>query len=114
MPFTSCVLPAPRSPDNAITSPRRASRPQASPSDSVSAGLCEMLVAMRTQWSHATFIAKRYAFACGDVADARQRDFGKLLFPCVEHRHRVLAGDGEQQFKILAIRQRREQGRLRG
>ena len=38
-PFTSCVLPAPRSPLNVMTQPRCAARPNFSPSASVSAGL---------------------------------------------------------------------------
>src|SRR5438105_1219449 len=95
-PLTSCVLPAPRSPESAMTSPRVAARPHASPRASVSAGLCEMFVAMGTQSSHAGFIAKRDAFAFGDLADAGERDFGKLLLPCIEQWHGILAGNGKQ------------------
>src|SRR5690348_4308970 len=110
MPLTSWVLPAPRSPDNAMTNPVFAARPQASPRDSVSAGLCEMFVAMESHRASAGFVAERDAFAGRDFADARQREFGKLLFPGVQHRNGVLARHGEQEFKILAIGERRQQG----
>ena len=39
-------------------------------------------------------------------------NFGKFLLPGVEQFHRVAAGDGEQQFKILAIGQRGGERRL--
>src|SRR5882672_12502503 len=77
-PFTNCVLPAPRSPHNPITSPLRAARPQVSPSASVSAGLCEMHVAICGQWSRAVLVFDGDALACCDFADATQLEFGKL------------------------------------
>jgi len=70
MPFTSSVLPAPKSPDKAMTSPRSAARPHDSPSDRVSAGLCEMNVAMGVQFLRAGFIAEADAFAGNRFPDA--------------------------------------------
>src|SRR5579862_4585268 len=109
MPLASCVLPAPRSPDKPMTSPLAAARPHASPSACVSSGLCEMFVAMGGQRADAFFGADGDAFARGDFADASELEFGKFLFPGVEQRHGVAAGNGEQQFKVLAVGQRGEQ-----
>src|SRR5208283_5071430 len=107
MPFTSCVLPAPKSPDRPMTSPRCAARPQRSPSDPVSAGLCEMNVAMGCKRLGAGLVANGDAFVRRDFADATQFQFRKLFFPRIEQFHRVGARHREQQFKILAIGQRR-------
>src|ERR1017187_5049340 len=101
-PLTNCVLPAPRSPDRPMTHPLSAARPHCSPSAAVSAGLCEMYVAMGRQRSHALLVTDVDSLARLDLADARQRKTGKLLLPRVEQRHGVAAGDREQQFKILA------------
>src|SRR6266850_2515072 len=80
-PFTNCVFPAPRSPHKPITSPLGAVRPQVSPSASVSAGLCEMHVAICGQWSRAVLVFDGDPFPSGDFSDATQLEFGKLLFP---------------------------------
>ena len=50
--------------------PRCAARPQASPSDSVSAGLWEMNVAMVIERARAVFIANRDAAAGDNLPDA--------------------------------------------
>src|SRR6266404_681068 len=108
-PFTNCVLPAPRSPDKPITSPLWAARPQVSPSASVSAGLCEMHVAICGQRSHAVLVFDGDAFACGDFADTTQLELGKLCFPSVQQRHGIAAANREEKFKILTISQRGQQ-----
>src|ERR1039457_6623034 len=113
-PFTNCVLPAPRSPDRPMTSPLSAARPHCSPRAAVSAALCEMYVAMGRQRSHALLVPDGYPLARLDPADARQREPRELLLPCVKQRHGIAAGDREQQFKVLAIGQRRLQGRFGG
>src|ERR1019366_10747121 len=104
-PLTSRVLPAPRSPESAMTSPLRASRPQLSPSASVSAGLCEMFVTMDGQRPNAVPVAQMDSFARGDLADAGKGNFGELLFPGIEQGDCVAGRPREQQFKILAIAQ---------
>src|SRR5438445_10711422 len=113
-PFTSCVLPAPRSPDKPMTSPLCATRPQASPSASVSAGLCEMYVAIGGQQSHPILVPNRDPLARRDFTDATQRHFGKLLPPGVEQRDRLAAGHREEQLKILPLGQRCQQRRFGG
>src|SRR5664280_913174 len=89
MPFTNCVLPAPKSPDKPMTSPDCAARPQRSPSDSVSAGLCEMNIAMGRERLGAGLVANRDAFPRRDFADTTQFQFRKLFFPRVDQFHRV-------------------------
>src|SRR5690348_3104948 len=88
-PFTSWVLPAPRSPESPITSPLCALRPHSSPSDSVSAGLFEMYVAMGTQSPNSILIAQRNPLPGDDFTNATQRHIGKLFLPTVQHRHRI-------------------------
>src|ERR1700722_562145 len=114
MPLASCVLPAPRSPDKPMTSPLAAARPHASPSACVSSGLCEMFVAMGGQRKDAFRRADGDTFVGNDLSDARELKFRKFLFPGIEQRHGVAAGDGEQKFEILAIGQRGEQRRFGG
>src|SRR5664280_2595515 len=111
-PLTSRVLPAPRSPESAMTSPLRASRPQLSPSASVSAGLCEMFVTMDGQWPNAFPVAEMNSFARRDLADAGKGSLGKLLFPGIEQGDCVAGRPREQQFEILTIAQRRQQRRF--
>src|SRR5579864_1116129 len=111
VPLTNCVLPAPRSPDKAMTSPRFAARPQLWPSDSVSAGLfVKMLVAMSGQRAGAGFIAKGDAFAGGDFADAGERNVRELLLPRIEHGNCIFTRNGEKQLKILAVGECGKQG----
>ena len=53
---------------------------------------------------------------CTDIArdnfsDAAQFQFWKFLSPSVQHLHRAASRNGEQQFKILAVGERRERRR---
>src|SRR5580658_2336409 len=105
MPFTNCVLPAPNSPERAMTCPRRAARPNFSPSASVSAGLCEMSVAMRVQFVRAVPVAECDALAGDNFPDAAQLQFREFFLPGVQQFHRVPGGYREHQFKVLAVRQ---------
>src|SRR5574341_759202 len=114
MPFTNWVLPEPRSPVSPMISPASAWRPHASPSASVSAGLCEMNVAIGREGPHPAVVPDRYAFPGGNLSDASERQLRKLRFPGIEERHRFLAGDREEQFKILAVGQSGQKGRLGG
>jgi hypothetical protein len=50
----------------------------------------------------------------GYLADARERQVRELFLPRIKQRHRVVAGEGEEQFEILAIGQGGEQGGLDG
>src|SRR5215469_16366402 len=110
MPLTNCVLPAPRSPDKAITSPGFAARPQLSPSDSVCTGLfVKMLVPMSGQWAGAGLIAKGDTFAGGDFPNAGERYFRESSLPRIQHGNRVFARDGEKQLKILTVSKRSKQ-----
>src|ERR1017187_676011 len=111
-PLTNCVLPAPRSPDSPMTSPLSATRPHCSPSAAVSAGLCEMYVAMGPQRSHTLLVTDVDSLPRLDLADACQRESRELLLPRVQHRHGVAAGDREEQFEGLTVAQRRQQGRF--
>src|ERR1039457_1663362 len=111
-PLTNCVLPAPRSPDTPMTSPLSAARPHCSPSAVVSPGLCEMYVAIGRQRSHALLVPDVDSLARLDLADARQRESRELLLPRVQHRDGVAAGDREEQFEVLTVAQRRQQGRF--
>src|ERR1017187_400178 len=111
-PLTNCVLPAPRSPDTPMTSPLSAARPHCSPSAVVSPGLCEMYVAIGRQRSHALLVPDGDALTRLNLADARQREIGKLQPPRVKQWHGVAAGDREQQFEVLAVGQRGQQGRF--
>src|SRR6266446_3208115 len=111
-PFTNCVFPAPRSPHKPITSPLWAARPQVSPSASVSAGLCEMHVAICAQWSHAVLVFDGRPLASRDFADATQREFGKLFFPGIEQRHCIAAANRKEKLKILPVSQRGQQRRF--
>src|ERR1035437_2774756 len=111
-PLTNCVLPAPRSPDRPMTNPLSAARPHCSPSAAVSAGLCEMYVAMGRQRSHALLVTDVDSLPHLDLADARQREGGELLLPPVQHRHGIAAGDREEQFEVLTVAQRRQQRRF--
>src|SRR5579872_2226536 len=114
MPLVSCVLPAPRSPVTPMTRPGVAARPQLSPSAWVSVGLLEMYVAMGRKRTRAGFVADGKTLALRDLANAGQFGLGKLLFPGVQQRHGIAAGNGEEQFKIFAISQCGEQRRLGG
>src|SRR5579884_3756517 len=104
MPFASCVLPAPKSPLSPMTHPLFAVRPHSAPSASVASALLEMNVAMGFQWMRAALVADAHAFTRDDFADAAKLQFGKLLLPCVQQRDCIATGDGEQQFKIFAVR----------
>src|SRR5260370_29430559 len=99
MPLTSWVFPAPRSPVRPMIQPSCASRPQDSPRASVSAGLCEMCIAMSLQGPDTVLIADSEALAGGDLADATKRQAGVLLLPGIQQRHSVAAANGEQQFE---------------
>src|ERR1035441_6422005 len=88
-PLTNCVLPAPRSPDRPMTNPLSAARPHCSPSAAVSAGLCEMYVAIGRQRSHALLVPDVDSLARLDLADARQRESRELLLPRVQHRDEI-------------------------
>ena len=66
----------------------------------------KMFIALGGQRARARFVAKRDAFPGGDFADTGQREFGKLLFPRIQQRYGVLAGDGKKQFEILTIGER--------
>src|SRR5260370_1283579 len=92
-PLTNWVLPAPRSPDRPITSPLSAARPKVSPSRSVSAGLCEMNVAMRCQRPYSLLVADSDRIAGSNLPDAAQPHVGKLWLPGVEQRNGVTAGN---------------------
>src|SRR6185436_681167 len=113
-PLTSCVFPAPRSPHKPITRPSEASRPHDAPSASVSSGLCEMHVAMLSQWSHPLPVFDCDAFAGGDLANAAQPQVRELLFPRIQERHGVTTGYRKEQLKILAVCHGRHQRRLGG
>src|SRR5580698_4353537 len=114
IPLASWVLPAPKSPDNPMTRPLTAARPQVSPSACVSSALCEMLVTMRGQRPGPFLVADGDAFAGGDFADARKLELGKLFFPRIKQWHGVAAGNGEQKLEILAVCERGEERRLGG
>ena len=73
-----------------------------------------MNVAMGCERLDAGLVANRDAFPRRDFADATQFQFRKLFFPRVEQFHRVGARHREQQFKILAIGQRRDERRFGG
>src|SRR5579859_7198811 len=105
-PLTSCVLPAPRSPQSPITSPDAIVRPHASPSATVSEGLCEMFVTMNGQWSHPMLVADGDGFSPGNFTDATQAKVRKLLLPAIQQGDRVAAGQSKQQLEILAVGQR--------
>src|SRR5437667_9836863 len=111
-PFTNCVFPAPRSPHKPITSPLWAACPQVSPSASVSAGLCEMHVAICGQWSRAVFVFDSDAFARRDFADATQLELGKLCFPGIQQRNGIAAANRKEKLKILPVCQRGQQRRF--
>src|SRR6266853_4597476 len=108
-PFTNCVFPAPRSPHKPITSPLWAAHPQVSPSASVSAGLCEMHVAICGQRSHAVLVFDSDALARRDFADATQLKLGKLFLPGIQQRNCIAARNREEKLKILSVRQRGQQ-----
>src|SRR6266481_301407 len=105
-PFTNCVLPAPRSPHNPITSPLWAARPQVSPSASVSAGLCEMHVAICGQRSHAVLVFGSDGRARRDFADATRLKLGRLFLPANQQKSRIPARNREENLNLLSIRQR--------
>src|SRR5262245_5328357 len=94
-PLTSWVLPAPSSPERPMTSPACAVRPQVSPKVSVSAGLCEMYVAMGRQWPNTLFIPNGDSLSSGYFPDATQGQIGKLFFPGIQQRDRLTAGECE-------------------
>src|SRR5688572_23642566 len=73
-PLTKCVLPAPRSPQSASTSPRRSVAAMLCPCARVSSTLCEMVVATGQFW-FAGF-ARR-----AELADARERQARESPLP---------------------------------
>src|SRR6516162_586059 len=111
-PLTNWVLPAPRSPESPSTQPFCAARPKRLPRASVSAGLCEMSVAMLLQRAHSGFVADADSFLGRNFADAGQLHLRELLFPGVQQWDGIAAGDGEQEFEILAVGQRGQESRL--
>src|SRR5688572_13068994 len=113
-PFTSCVLPAPRSPVSPITQPGCPSRPHCSPSAAVSSGLCEMNVAMSGQGTNAFFVTQANAGFGRHLANAGERQVGELSLPPIEQFHRAAAGEGEEQLEIFAIGERGKERRLGG
>src|SRR5258707_985742 len=102
-PLTSCVLPAPRSPNKPITNPRSAVRPHPSPSASVSAGLWEMSEATCAQGANPIFVADDVAFAGRDFANAAQSQGGKLFFPRIEQGYGIPRSDSKKQFPSLRL-----------
>src|SRR5437899_1006120 len=111
-PFTNRVLPAPRSPHKPITNPLWAARPQVSPSASVSAGLCEMHVAICGEWSRAVLVFDGDALARRDFADATELELGELCFPGIQQRNGIAASNRKEKLKILPVRQRGQQRRF--
>src|SRR6185503_8003966 len=97
-----------------MTQPGAASRPQRSPRAKVSSGLREMNVTMNVERADALLISESETRFCGDAPDTGERQFGKLLFPRIKQRHGLAAGDGEEQFEILAIREGGHDRRLGG
>src|SRR3954469_14938337 len=104
MPFTSWVLPAPRTPLRPTIQPRAAAFPHSAPMASVAAGSFEVSVTMGSERPSSILIAKRDSLAGGHFSDATQLNLGKLLFPIVQQRHRVPAGNAKQQFEIFTVR----------
>src|ERR1035438_7991227 len=80
--------------------PRKPGSAPLCPSASVSAGLCEMYVAIGRQRSHALLVPDVDSLARLDLADARQRESRELLLPRVQHQIGVAAGDREEQFEV--------------
>src|SRR4030095_9272478 len=78
----------------------------------VSSTLLEMKIAMSSEGTDASLVPQAKAGLGKDFPNAREREFGELLFPGVEQRHGVAAGDHEEQFEILAVGQRGQQGWL--
>src|SRR6185503_5126155 len=73
-----------------------------------------MNVTMGSQRLNPVFVANSQAGFSSDSADTSQPQLGKLLFPFIQQRHGVTAGDGEKKFEVLAVGQRRQQGRFGG
>src|SRR6516162_4959077 len=114
MPRTSWVLPAPKSPVNAMTKPDRAARPQVSPSCSVSAGLCEVNVAMASEGADAVRVPQPQPGLLCHPADAAEFEGREPGFPGIEQPDGGAAGGGEEQLEILAVGEGGQQGGFGG
>ena len=73
-----------------------------------------MRVAFEVQFSKAVLVTDLQPRFDRHFPDAGQFQFWELLFPGIEQRDGLIAGYGEQQFEILAVSERREQGRFGG
>src|SRR5262245_19036985 len=116
-PLTNWVLPAPRAPLKPMIQPGAASRPQRSPKAAVSSGLCEMNVTMSGERTDAFLVAQPQSWLWRDLPDATEFHRREGAAPRVGQRHGVSGGDGEEQFKVLAVgqcRQKRRPGRRFG
>src|SRR5438105_1284052 len=113
-PLTSWVLPAPKSPVRPITHPAAADLPQVSPSICVASGLFEMNVTMSGEWAGASFVTYFQPRLRNNLSNTGQFESRKFVLPTVKHTHGIFAGNGKQEFKILAIGQGGEQRRFAG
>src|SRR5204862_6477844 len=80
----------------------------------VSAGLCEMKIAMRRQRTKALSSAEHQAALRRYFADAAQRGFGKLLLETIEQLDGVAAADREEQLEIFPVSQGSKERDLAG
>ena len=66
----------------------------------------EMNVAMSSERADSSLIAQPETVARDEPPDATEPELWEFLLPRIEQRHGAIARNREQQFKILAVRQR--------
>ena len=71
-----------------------------------------MFVPVQRDFAQSILVAQFQTVPLRDPANARERQFGELFFPGVEHGHGLVAGNCEEQLEILPIGQCRQQWRL--
>src|SRR5580658_1997282 len=71
-----------------------------------------MNVAMSLQTTNARLVSQFQSLLRRDLPDATEAQLWKLLLPRVHQGDRVAAGNGEEQFKILAVAQSAQERRL--
>src|SRR2546423_5806224 len=104
-PFTNWVLPAPRSPVNAKTSPRDASRPCRKPTAIVSSTLFEMNITAG-KFGKPGLARRASCVMANEPADSRERNVREFLPPARHERPGMIRRDGKEQLVIFAVRNR--------